>query len=179
MKDFFMSRTVLNTVIILLMALPSFPAFSQSKTKPNKIALVIGIGKYQPGNGWKDIHGDNDVYLIRHALVNAGFSEENIYTLKNESATKAGILEAFKQLSDKVASGDIVVLHFSCHGQQITDTNGDEADGFDEALVPYDAPSDTKKNAAYTGDNHLTDDELQQPHLEMNHHISTGWYGKY
>ena len=38
-----------------------------------------------------------------------------------------------------VKSGDIVYLHFSCHGQPVEDLDGDEKDGWDESIVPYDA----------------------------------------
>ena len=55
--------------------------------------------------------------------------------------------------------GDIVYLHFSCHGQPVEDLNGDEEDGWDEALVPIDALKVYQKSK-YTGDNHIIDDEL-------------------
>jgi hypothetical protein len=31
--------------------------------------------------------------------------------------------------------GDIIYLHFSCHGQPFEDMNGDEADGWDESYL--------------------------------------------
>lgn len=145
-------------VLLFLFSIPQSNALPASS--PKKIALIIGIGKYQPNNGWKQIHGDNDIDIVRHALVNTGFLEKDILTLKNDQATKAGILNAFEKLLNNSSPGDIVVLHFSGHGQQISDINGDEADGLDEALVPYDAPSYIRENTAYTGGTHLTDDEL-------------------
>jgi len=135
--------------------------FSQTAPAPKKIALIIGIGKYPPEKGWNTIHGDNDVDLLTHALTNAGFAERDIHTLKNEQASKAGIVAAFKQLLERTGAGDMVLLHYSGHGQQVTDLDGDEADGLDEALVPYDAPADAKHTSeAYEGDKHFTDDEL-------------------
>ena len=35
-------------------------------------------------------------------------------------------------------SGDIIVIHVSSHGTQLPDANGDESDGYDEALYLYD-----------------------------------------
>ena len=39
------------------------------------------------------------------------------------------------------------------------DDNGDEIDGYDESLVPYDAPMNYQKGV-YEGENHLIDDEF-------------------
>jgi hypothetical protein len=32
-------------------------------------------------------------------------------------------------LSESIQKGDVILIHFSCHGQQIEDLSGDEADG--------------------------------------------------
>ena len=55
--------------------------------------------------------------------------------------------------------GDIVYLHFSAHGQPVEDLNGDEEDGWDEAIVPIDAYKNYKKGV-YEGKKHLLDDQL-------------------
>ena len=54
--------------------------------------------------------------------------------------------------------GEVIVVHFSGHGQQIADDNHDEADRLDETVVPYDAPS--RWTTGYTGERHIRDDEL-------------------
>jgi hypothetical protein len=124
-----------------------------------KRALIVAIGKYPAQSGWPSISSDNDVQLIKSALKIQGFNTQNIAVVTNEQATKAGIVSAFNALINNSQAGDIVVFHFSGHGQQVTDTNGDELDGLDEALVPYDAG---KTNLKGSGDlnNHLIDDEL-------------------
>ena len=60
--------------------------------------------------------------------------------------------------------GDVVYLHFSCHGQPVEDgLNGlakEEKDGWDEAIVPIDAGKEY--NSTYKGEKHLTDDIINQ-----------------
>lgn len=51
-------------------------------------------------------------------------------------------------------------IHFSGHGQQITDLDGDEHDGFDEAWIPYDALQEPTPD--YHGERHITDDQLNK-----------------
>lgn len=122
-------------------------------------ALLIGIGEYPPGSEWTLVHGDNDVRIIREFLLGLGLRGECIGTITNEKATKKGILSALERLTKIAGKGDAVYIHFSGHGQQVTDLDGDEEDGFDEAWVPYDA---WKKYVAgvYEGENHIIDDEI-------------------
>lgn len=121
-----------------------------------KHALVIGIGKYPVLSGWKRINGDRDADSVINMLNASGFRD--VVCLKNEKATKANILKEFGFLTQRCQSGDIVYVHFSGHGQQVEDMNGDEKDGLDESWIPYDAcvslcPKDS-------GEKHLTDDEV-------------------
>lgn len=131
---------------------------SVSMVAQTKRALVIGIGE-QVDKSWAKINGDKDVPLVQQMLHKVGYTD--IRTLVNKQATKAGIVSAFKMLTAQCAVGDIVYIHFSGHGQQVTDVNGDEGkkDGWDEAWVPYDAylRYDEKR---YKGEKHLIDDEL-------------------
>ena len=55
-----------------------------------------------------------------------GFDKDNIYTLKNEQATKRGILAALKYLAEVTRPGDVLMFHFSGHGQPVKDLNGDD-----------------------------------------------------
>lgn len=133
-------------------------------------ALLVGIGKYDTRNtGWSTIHGDKDVDMISQALNRHGFKPENMKCLKNSQATKASIIKTMKHLANQCKPGDKVFIHFSCHGQPISDLNGDEKKKpFDEALVPFDACRTRRYkvgNNYYNGENHLIDDELN-PLLE-------------
>lgn len=122
-------------------------------------ALLIGIGEYPAESEWTLVHGDNDVRIIREFLLGQGLRGECIETITNEKATKKGILSALERLTKIAGKGDAGYIHFSGHGQQVTDLDGDEEDGFDEAWVPYDA---RKKyvSRVYEGENHIIDDEI-------------------
>lgn len=122
-------------------------------------ALIVAIDKYPETSGWNRIHATNDIEIIFPLLKGNGFSENNITLLTNELATKKSIVESLDNICTKVKTGDYVYLHFSCHGQQMIDDNGDEPDGLDEALIPYDAQRRYSKKI-YEGENHLRDDEL-------------------
>jgi hypothetical protein len=143
----------MKRLAIIVALLLSFSAYSQ-----RKVALIIAIAEYKYSQRWKGLATDNDVKYMKAALMLNGFSEKDIDTLKNKAATKAAILKALDDLYAKVQAGDIVVFQFSGHGQQIYDNNGDETDGYDEAMIPYDA--DGIYSIDYKGDKHLRDDEL-------------------
>ena len=141
---------------ILLVFLPLIACYAWGQSRH---ALLIGIGNYPEDSGWNAIHGNNDITIIKAALVRQGFSPSNIIQLKDSSATKADILQGFALITSRCKPGDIVYIHFSGHGQQITDINGDEEDGFDEAWIPFDAKKEYEKGV-YEGENHLIDDEI-------------------
>ncbi|HMP88236.1 MAG TPA: caspase family protein, partial [Lacibacter sp.] len=128
-----------------------------AQDKPNKFALIVAISRYKPGTGWNNLASEKDIPLIRDALKKQGFPEQNIVVLRDQQATKEGILNGIqKHLIDKAKPGDICVFHFSGHGQQVYDNNGDEADGYDEALVTYDSPMDYVPGV----ERHLRDDDF-------------------
>jgi hypothetical protein len=124
----------------------------------SKFALIIAIGKYSEESGWPEISSARDVPLILSALKAQGFREENISVLEDSAATKEGMVRAITNFTSTIREGDIVVVHFSGHGQQVEDDNGDEEDALDECLVPYDAPVTADSN--YHGEQHLRDDQL-------------------
>ena len=123
-------------------------------------ALIVTIDKYPVGSGWAEIHATNDLLLVMPMLATRGFSERNITILTNDGATRSAIVAALKQLVEISGSGDHIYIHFSCHGQQMADDDGDEPDGLDEAIIPYDARRRFEQGV-YEGGNHLRDDELK------------------
>ncbi len=128
---------------------------SLSSTAQTKRALVIGLGEQQD-KAWNKINGDKDVSLVQGMLKNAGF--KSVTTLVNQQATKIGIVSVFKRMAASCKQGDVVYIHYSGHGQQMTDVHNDEKDGLDECWIPYDAYR--KASRTYHGEKHLTDDEL-------------------
>ena len=66
-------------------------------------------------------------------------------------------VDAFREFLIKpTTKGDIVFFHYSGHGQQIPDDNGDEIDAYDESLVPSDYVSQKD------GSKNIRDDEIGQ-----------------
>ncbi len=101
-----------------------------------KRALLIGINKYQIAGA--DLRGCvNDVSNLSAALVDLyGFKKSDIAVLTDAGATKKAIQAGIKQLVKEAKKGDIAVLHYSGHGSNVPDDNGDESDGRDEILCP-------------------------------------------
>ena len=141
-------------LLVALLLISSVVCFAQKKH-----ALLIGIGNYPASSGWAKIHGNLDIPIIREALTKQGFQDADIAQLIDAQATKSAIVSSLESLAGKAGKGDVVYIHFSGHGQQITDLNGDEDDMFDEAWIPYDA-SKKYQAGSYEGENHLVDDEI-------------------
>lgn len=142
-----------NIVSIIFAVCISF-FFSIIDSNAKNRALLIGISQYSPNYEWPAISGTNDIDLIKGSLE--GFS---IRELRNEQATYNNIIKEFEKLIQQSKPSDIVYIHFSGHGQPVEDYDGDEADGWDEAFVPYDA-GDKYIAGVYEGDKHLIDDTL-------------------
>jgi hypothetical protein len=99
-----------------------------------KRALCIGINDY-PGTG-SDLAGCvNDANDWAAALDKRGFTVTKIL---DKQATGASIRNAIKTLVTQAKRGDLVVIQYSGHGSFVPDEDGDEPDGTDECLCPYD-----------------------------------------
>lgn len=123
-----------------------------------KRALIIGISQYPHTTtlSWGDIHGTNDADLIAPTLKAQGYKTTIV---KGKAATAKTIRQKLSQLTSVCKKGDWVYIHFSGHGQPFEDLDGDEEDGWDESIVPYDAPIAYQKGR-YEGSKHIIDDEL-------------------
>ena len=74
--------------------------------------------------------------------------------LLDGDATKAAMTRGIADLVDTAAPGDVLYLHYSGHGSNVPDTNGDEVtDHRDEILCPHDLDWNDP----------LTDDWLRAP----------------
>lgn len=139
--------------VILLLFTSFFTAIGE------KYALIIAVGDYPEEGHWPDISSQNDLNHVKYTLLRLGFSESNIATISDTQATRQGIINALILLRDKISTDDQVYIHFSGHGQQVVDQNGDEIDRLDEAIVPYDSPLDYVEGV-YEGQNLIRDEEL-------------------
>jgi hypothetical protein len=111
-----------------------------------KYALCIGINDY-PGTN-SDLSGCvNDANDWAKELKKRDFTVGKIL---NKQATGKNIRQAIKFVVSKAKKGDLVVVQYSGHGSYVPDVNGDEPDGMDECLCPY----DIMRNGP------ITDDEL-------------------
>jgi len=87
----------------------------------------------------------NDAKNVRKFLMrNWGFGKENIVVLTDDTRdprrlpTKANIMGAMKWLVKDAKAHDSLFFHYSGHGGQIRDMDGDEVDGYDEVIFPLD-----------------------------------------
>jgi caspase domain-containing protein/uncharacterized protein DUF4384 len=145
----------------LLCAIGSLPAVAQptgAEGRGVKRALLIGINNYA---AVPRLRGSvNDVETMRQVLLSRwGFPERNITMLTDERATRAAIIKALNQLVKESGPSDIVYFHFSGHGSQVEDLNGDEDDGLDETIIPQDGRSGDVRD--------IVDDELDEIFARM------------
>lgn len=117
-------------------------------TGNNRLALCIGINDY-PGTG-NDLAGCvNDAQDWGAEFTRRGFT---VSTLLDRKATGKGMREAIAQIIGRGKSGDTLIIQYSGHGSFVPDEDGDEADGTDECLCPWDISSKGP----------ITDDELSE-----------------
>lgn len=125
---------------------------------PNKYAVLVGINYV--GTSAQLSGCVSDIVNIRNMLIDAyGYNPANIVMLREDSSvasltpTKSNILMCLKALMAKssIAGTEEIWFHYSGHGSQIRDNNGDESDKLDEVIVPLD----------YTKSGFITDDEFR------------------
>lgn len=151
----------MKTTVKTILCAGMITLFGVSGMQAKKQALLIGISDYGHDSNnpqtWTNINGANDISLLQPALEKQGFT---INTLTDAAATYAAITGALNGLAETSNPGDILYVHFSTHGQPVEDLNGDEDDGWDEAIIPVDALQKYEEGV-YEGANHLIDDELE------------------
>jgi hypothetical protein len=100
-----------------------------------KKALLIGINYTQTSN---QLYGCiNDVNNMTTYLSNRypNCSTQVLTDLSGVKPNKTNIMNSLNWLISGVRSGDKIYLHYSGHGTMVRDTNKDETDGYDEAIV--------------------------------------------
>jgi hypothetical protein len=104
-------------------------------------AVMIGINYTGQQGQLSGCHNDvkNMIEFIKDIH---GFEDENITILMDDGAhtepTYKNILAAYHELVSSAKAGDAIFCHYSGHGGKVRDDDGDEADGYDETLVPVD-----------------------------------------
>ena len=95
-------------------------------------AVCIGINTYpeRPLSGCVA-----DSQLWGQTLRSLGFE---VTALADKDGTRARIVSALRELVRKSRAGDELVFQYAGHGTQLPDTERDESDAQDEALVPID-----------------------------------------
>ncbi len=117
-----------------------------------KRAVLVGLNAYaDPRNRLRGCL--NDVRQVGWLLEqHFGFDTAALRVLTDAGATSAAIRSALQWLVTGARAGDVLVFHYSGHGSQVPDRQGDETtDRLDEILCPYDLDWDDP----------LSDDDLQ------------------
>ncbi len=137
---------------------PAWAAQDSPDALPRRRALLVGVQAYPERADWPKLSGPRaDLDALQGALLErAGFPGEDVRVLFDEEATREAILTSFRQLVEASSRGDVLLFYFAGHGSQILDQNGDELDGYDETLVPFDAVTPDGRP------NDIRDDELRE-----------------
>ncbi|KJZ75860.1 Metacaspase-1A [Hirsutella minnesotensis 3608] len=122
---------------------PQGYTFQYSNCTGRRKALLIGIN-YFGQNG--ELRGCiNDVHNVSNFLCERyNYKREDMVILTDDQSnpvmrpTKENIIRAMGWLVRDAQPNDALFLHYSGHGGQTEDLDGDEDDGFDEVIYPVD-----------------------------------------
>ncbi|KAK9371007.1 caspase domain-containing protein [Lipomyces kononenkoae] len=134
---------------------PSGYNFQYSNCQGRKKALLVGINYIGQRNQLKGCI--NDVNTIAAFLVERyGYKYDDMVILTDDQInprsipTRANMISAMQWLVRNAQPHDSLFFHYSGHGGQTPDLDGDEEDGFDEVVYPVD----------YQMAGHLVDDDM-------------------
>ena len=117
--------------------------------------LVICTDYIDNGNDIDYISDYKLTALYRALLESKNWKEENIILLNGTEPTKENITNAIYEIAEIIGENDTFMFSYQGHGSNIADVDGDEEDGYDEAICPRDC---MRKNDTII--NLITDDEL-------------------
>ncbi|OAA49560.1 metacaspase CasA [Metarhizium rileyi] len=136
---------------------PQGYAFQYSNCTGRRKALLIGINYFGQRGQLRGCINDvrnMTAYLAEHF----GYRREDMVILTDDQQnpmsqpTKQNILRAMHWLVKDARPNDALFFHYSGHGGQTKDLDGDEADGYDEVIYPVD----------FRQTGHITDDEMHR-----------------
>ena len=120
------------------LTITTVPPTTQTPRTRLRIGVFIGISQFQSDriNDLTVCHVDAE----RMAEVMRNRCQLNdVILLTDSRATLRNIERAIRRtVKAKTKPGDEVFIFWSGHGARLEDQNGDEKDGYDELLVPYD-----------------------------------------
>jgi len=120
-----------------------------------RVALLVGISRYQDPKIRPLTVSHDDAVQLQQVMKRRSKLDELIL-LTDREATLAAVRAAIcRKLVQRTLPGDVVFIYWSGHGGRCADSGGDEPDGFDEYLVPYDGRLDDLATVRRTM---LTDD---------------------
>jgi len=162
MKRQKLSKSVIYTLCLLCFALPvqgdEGKRFRGLKRVTHQHALVVGVNRYRYADGFYLTHlagAVNDARLLRKTLREAQVNVPDKRVLLDARATRAAFVRAWQDMLKEAEPGDTLILSFSGHGGQQSDTAPlDEKDGKDETLNFHDF------NPQQPTQGRITDDEL-------------------
>ena len=116
----------------------------EPKNKLFYYAIGMSIVDKKQYNGWDGaLEGTkHDPTNLENAIekyynINNKFSQIEKLIITDAACTDENVLKNIAYLSEKAIVGDTVVILYTGHGGQLWDSNGDEADDFDETWVLY------------------------------------------
>lgn len=131
--------------------------FQYSSCTGIRKALLIGINYFGQRGQLRGCINDvrnMSAYLATHF----GYKREDMVILTDDQQnpmsqpTKQNILRAMHWLVKDARPNDALFFHYSGHGGQTKDLDGDEVDGYDEVIYPVD----------FRQTGHITDDEMHR-----------------
>ncbi|RYC55073.1 hypothetical protein CHU98_g11135 [Xylaria longipes] len=136
---------------------PEDYAFRYSNCSGRRKALLVGINYFGQRGQLRGCINDvrnMSSYLAEHF----GYKREDMVILTDDQQnpmsqpTKQNLLRAMHWLVKDARPNDSLFFHYSGHGGQTKDLDGDEEDGYDEVIYPVD----------FRQVGHITDDEMHR-----------------
>jgi len=112
------------------------PTPEPNPVEGKKTALLFAINDY-PGTA-NDLNGCLNDQIDLEKKLNSDFPGFVITKFKDSKVTTRTFIDKITEAISLLNEGDILLIHYSGHGTYTYDKNGDEADGYDEAVYLYD-----------------------------------------